>query len=133
MAYLKIAEGCSNRCTYCAIPNIRGKMRSRTIEDITEEAAELSDMGVKELCVIAQDTTSYGLDLYGRLALPELLRELLEKTDFCWIRLLYLYPDRITDELLDVIASSGRQDSALFRCTDSAYFRQRAEADEPPR
>ena len=134
MAYLKIAEGCSNRCTYCAIPNIRGKMRSRTIEDITEEAAELSDMGVKELCVIAQDTTSYGLDLYGRLALPELLRELLEKTDFCWIRLLYLYPDRITDELLDVIASSGGRilpyfDVPIQHISDSVLKRMNRRGD----
>lgn len=134
MAYLKIAEGCSNRCTYCAIPNIRGKMRSRTIEDITEEAAELSDMGVKELCVIAQDTTSYGLDLYGRLALPELLRELLEKTDFCWIRLLYLYPDRITDDLLDVIASSGGRilpyfDVPIQHISDSVLKRMNRRGD----
>lgn len=105
-AYIKIAEGCSNRCTYCAIPDIRGKMRSRTIEDICEEAAELSDMGVKELCVIAQDTTSYGVDIYGKPSLDELLRSLLEKTDFYWIRLLYLYPDRISDGLLDVIGDS---------------------------
>lgn len=103
--YLKIAEGCSNHCTYCAIPGIRGKMRSRPMDELVEEATELCDMGLKELCVIAQDTTSYGLDIYGRLALPELLSRLAQETDFHWIRLLYLYPDRITDELLDVICA----------------------------
>ena len=105
-AYIKIAEGCSNRCTFCAIPSIRGKMRSRPIDDVVEEAKELSDMGVVELDVIAQDTTSYGLDLYGRLALPELVERLAKETDFHFIRLLYLYPDRVTDELLDVIAAN---------------------------
>lgn len=104
--YLKIAEGCSNHCTYCAIPGIRGKIRSRPMEELVEEAKELSDMGLRELCVIAQDTTSYGLDIYGRLALPELLSRLAKETDFHWIRLLYLYPDRITDELLDVICEN---------------------------
>ena len=105
-AYIKIAEGCSNHCTFCAIPSIRGKMRSRPIDDIVEEAKELSDMGIVELDVIAQDTTSYGLDLYGRLALPELVDRLAKETDFHTIRLLYLYPDRVTDELLDVIAAN---------------------------
>lgn len=107
-AYLKIAEGCSNRCTYCAIPSIRGKMRSRTVESIVDEAKELSQMGIKELCIIAQDTTSYGIDLYGRLMLPQLLSKILENTDFLWIRLLYLYPDRVTDELLSLIAQEKR-------------------------
>ena len=107
-AYLKIAEGCSNRCTYCAIPSIRGRMRSRTMESIVAEARELCDMGIKELCIIAQDTTSYGIDLYGRLALSELLEKLLAETDFPWIRLLYLYPDRITDRLLSVIRDNPR-------------------------
>lgn len=134
MAYIKIAEGCSNRCTYCAIPSIRGRMRSRTIESVTEEAAELSDMGIKELCVVAQDTTSYGLDIYGRLALPELLSSLLEKTDFYWIRLLYLYPDRITDELLDVIASSGGRilpyfDMPIQHISDSVLRRMNRRGD----
>lgn len=105
-AYLKIAEGCSNHCTYCAIPGIRGKMRSRPMDELVEEAKELADMGIRELCIIAQDTTSYGLDIYGRLALPELLSRLAKETDFHWIRLLYLYPDRITDELLDVICEN---------------------------
>lgn len=107
-AYLKIAEGCSNRCTYCAIPSIRGRMRSRTMESIVAEARELCDMGIKELCIIAQDTTSYGIDLYGRLALSELLEKLLAETNFPWIRLLYLYPDRITDRLLSVIRDNPR-------------------------
>lgn len=105
-AYIKIAEGCSNRCTFCKIPSIRGKMRSRPMDDIIEEAKELSDMGIAELDVIAQDTTSYGLDLYGRLALAELVSRLAKETDFHFIRLLYLYPDRVTDELLDVIAAN---------------------------
>jgi ribosomal protein S12 methylthiotransferase len=103
-AYIKIAEGCSNHCTFCAIPSIRGKMRSRPIDDVVAEAKELSDMGIVELDVIAQDTTSYGLDLYGRLALAELAERLANETDFHFIRFLYLYPDRVTDEFLDVVA-----------------------------
>ena len=107
-AYIKISEGCSNHCTFCKIPQLRGGMRSRPIEDIVEEAKELSDMGVAELDVVAQDTSSYGLDLYGELSLARLVRELDENTDFRFIRLLYLYPDRVTDELLDAIASAKR-------------------------
>ena len=108
MAYIKVAEGCNNRCTYCAIPGIRGKMRSRTIEDIVKEAKELDEMGVKELVVVAQDTSAYGLDLYGHYALPELLRALTAETAIPWIRLLYCYPDKITDELIAEIASNDR-------------------------
>jgi len=107
-AYLKIAEGCDNRCTYCAIPLIRGGYRSRTIESIVEEAQKLVDDGAKELIVIAQDTSRYGLDLYGELKLPELLRQLCQIEKLRWVRLLYCYPDTVTDELLDVIASEPK-------------------------
>ena len=102
-AYLKIGEGCSNRCTYCTIPSIRGNMRSRNMENIIEEAIQLAESGVKELILIAQDTTSYGLDLYGELKLPELLNELCKIDSIEWIRLLYCYPDRITDELIETM------------------------------
>lgn len=107
-AYLKIADGCSNRCTYCTIPSIRGDMRSRKIENIIDEAKQLAEVGVKELVVIAQDTTSYGLDLYGELKLPELLNELCEIDGIEWIRLLYCYPDRITDELITTIKNQEK-------------------------
>lgn len=103
-AYLKIADGCSNCCTYCAIPAIRGAFRSRPIDEIVAEAQKLAADGTKELIVIAQDTTRYGLDLYGELKLPELLRQLNSIDGIRWIRLLYCYPDRITDELLDAMA-----------------------------
>ena len=88
-AYLKIAEGCSNCCTYCKIPSIRGAMRSRKIESVIEEAKQLAELGVKELVVIAQDTTAYGIDLYGEYKLPELLNELCLIDGIEWIRLLY--------------------------------------------
>ena len=107
-AYLKIAEGCDNRCTYCAIPLIRGKMRSRTIEDIVEEAKDLERLGVKELNLIAQDTTRYGLDLYGEYRLAALVRAITEQTTIPWIRLLYCYPDKITDELIEELKSNPR-------------------------
>ena len=102
-AYLKVAEGCNNCCTYCAIPKIRGKMRSRTIEDCVAEAKKLADSGVTELIVVAQDTTAYGEDIYGESKLPKLLSELCKIEKLHWIRTLYTYPDKITDELLDVI------------------------------
>ncbi|MCL2771919.1 MAG: 30S ribosomal protein S12 methylthiotransferase RimO [Oscillospiraceae bacterium] len=108
MAYIKIAEGCDNHCAYCAIPSIRGSFTSRKIEDILKEANELADIGVKELCVVAQDTTRYGLDLYGEYRLPKLLEKLCEIDGITWIRLLYCYPDKITDELIDVIKSSDK-------------------------
>ena len=107
-AYLKIAEGCDNRCTYCAIPLIRGKMRSRSIEDIVEEAKALDVDGVKELNLIAQDTSRYGLDLYGEYSLARLVREICKHTSIPWIRLLYCYPDKITDELIDELATNPR-------------------------
>ena len=103
-AYLKIAEGCSNACSYCIIPSIRGPYRSRDMESIVAEAETLARGGVKELVVVAQDTTRYGQDLYGRLALPELLEKLNAVDGIAWIRLLYCYPERVTDELLDAIA-----------------------------
>lgn len=108
MAYIKIAEGCNNRCTYCAIPNIRGKMRSRTIEDIVNEAKDLDKLGIKELCIIAQDTSGYGKDIYGKYALPELLQAITKETSIPWLRLLYCYPDKITDELINEIRDNDR-------------------------
>ena len=102
-AYLKIADGCDNCCTYCAIPLIRGRFRSREMENIIKEAERLVYNGVKEINVIAQDTTRYGEDLYGELKLAELLRRLCKIDGLEWIRVLYCYPDRITDELLDTI------------------------------
>ena len=105
-AYLKIAEGCDNRCSFCAIPLIRGRMRSRRIEDIVTEAEKLAAEGVRELNVIAQDTTKYGRDIYGRPMLKELL-EALENVDGVeLIRLLYMYPDEISDELIETMARS---------------------------
>ena len=109
-ADLRIADGCDNRCSYCAIPYIRGGFRSRRMENIVEEAKSLSERGVKELILIAQDTTRYGLDLYKRLALPELLDKICEIEGIKWIRLLYCYPERITDEL---IACMKRQKKIL--------------------
>ena len=102
-AYLRIADGCDNRCSYCAIPLIRGKFRSRKAENIISEAEELAGRGVKELILIAQDTTNYGIDLYGKYALAELLDKLCGIDGVKWIRLLYCYPDKITDELIEVI------------------------------
>lgn len=107
-AYLKIAEGCDNRCAYCAIPDIRGGYRSRPMEQIVEEAQWLADSGVKEIVVIAQDTTRYGEDLYGTLKLAELLRRLCRIDGVKWYRVLYAYPDRVTDELLDVLANEPK-------------------------
>ena len=107
-AYLKIADGCDNKCTYCAIPLIRGKYRSRKIEDILNEAKLLAKNGVKELLIIAQDTTRYGQDIYRKLELPQLLKELCKIDGIEWIRLLYCYPDRITDELIEVISSENK-------------------------
>lgn len=101
--YLKISDGCDNCCTYCAIPKIRGRMRSRTIEECVNEARRLAESGVKELTVIAQDTTAYGTDIYGEPKLCELLKELCKIEGLHWIRTLYTYPERISDELLDLI------------------------------
>ncbi len=107
-AYLKIAEGCDNHCTYCAIPMIRGKYRSRTIENLVKEAQWLAEGGVKELIVIAQDTTYYGTDIYGKPMLAQLLKELCKVEKLKWIRVLYCYPERITDELIEVIANEDK-------------------------
>ncbi len=107
-AYLKIAEGCDNNCTYCAIPMIRGKQRSRTIENIVEEAEGLVNNGVKELIVIAQDTSRYGIDIYGEFSLARLLKELAKIENLKWIRVLYCYPEAITEELIDVFASEDK-------------------------
>lgn len=107
-SYLKVAEGCSNCCTYCAIPSIRGKFRSVSMEDVLAEAHYLAENGVTELVVIAQDTSRYGEDLYGESKLPELLRQLCRIDGLKWIRTLYCYPERITDELLDTIASEEK-------------------------
>lgn len=105
-AYLRIAEGCGNRCSYCAIPLIRGGFRSRKLEDVVAEAKVLRGLGVRELCVVAQDTTAYGTDIYGECSLDRLLREICrEVPDFDWIRLFYCYPDKITDSLIETIAS----------------------------
>ncbi len=107
-AYLKVADGCNNCCTYCAIPKIRGKMRSRKIEDCVNEAKELAANGVRELIVVAQDTTAYGSDIYGKPMLSQLLKELCKIDGIHWIRTLYTYPDKIDDELLDTIKSEEK-------------------------
>ena len=107
-AYLRIADGCDNCCTYCAIPAIRGRYRSRSMESIVQEAQTLAQNGVKELIVVAQDVTRYGIDLYGELKLPALLKELCKIDGIVWIRLLYTYPDKITDELLEVIGQEQK-------------------------
>jgi len=112
-AYLKIAEGCDNKCTYCIIPQLRGKYRSRSIESLISEAKTLVSQGVRELILVAQDTTRYGIDLYGEKRLPQLLRELCKIEELKWIRLLYCYPEEITDELIDVIAEEEKVCSYL--------------------
>lgn len=107
-AYLRIAEGCDNRCTFCAIPYIRGKYISRKFEDVIEEAKMLAKSGIKELIVIAQDTTKYGVDIYGKPRLAELLNELCKIDGIKWIRFLYAYPETITDELIDVVKNNDK-------------------------
>lgn len=107
-AYLRIADGCDNRCTYCAIPLIRGNLRSRELEGLVSEATALAETGVKELVLVAQDTTVYGRDLYGEPRLPELLRRLCRIDGLRWIRLLYCYPEHIFEELLDVMATEEK-------------------------
>ena len=108
MAYLKIAEGCSNKCTYCAIPYIQGPYISRKMEDILEEAKILVQKGIKEIIVIAQDTTKYGIDIYGKPMLAELLEKLSEIEEIDWIRFLYAYPETITDELIKVVKENDK-------------------------
>ena len=107
-AYVKVAEGCDNKCAYCAIPMIRGPFRSRTLENIVEEVERLCEYGVEEFNIIAQDTTRYGEDLYGKFMLPELIRRVEKIEKVKWIRILYCYPERITDELLDTIAAEDK-------------------------
>lgn len=107
-AYIKIAEGCDNRCTYCIIPSLRGRYRSRKFEEIIKEAEFLASKGIKELIVIAQDTSVYGRDLYGKLMLPDLLRAMAKIRGIEWIRILYAYPDEFNDDLIDVMASEEK-------------------------
>ena len=108
MAYIKVSEGCDNHCTYCAIPKIRGRFRSRPMDDIIKEAKELCDIGIKELVVVGQDTTAYGKDLYKKYALPELLSRLAKETDVKWLRILYCYPDKITPELIEEFKTNDK-------------------------
>ena len=126
-AYLKIAEGCDNKCTYCAIPLIRGRLRSRTVEDIVAEAKDLETMGVREINLIAQDTTRYGLDIYGEYSLARLVRAIIDETKIPWIRLLYCYPDKITDELIELMSESDRllkyMDIPIQHISDSVLTR----------
>ncbi len=132
-AYLKIAEGCDNCCTYCAIPSIRGHFRSRKIEDVLDEAKWLAENGVTEIVVIAQDTTRYGEDLYGKSMLAELLKKLCEIDGLKWIRTLYSYPERITDELIDVIATEDKLvkylDIPLQHCNKDVLKRMNRHGD----
>lgn len=107
-AYLKIAEGCDNRCTYCAIPDIRGSFRSRPMEDIIAEAKDMEEIGVRELILVAQDTTRYGFDLYGEYKLDTLIERITAETNIPWIRILYCYPDKITDGLCKQFAENDR-------------------------
>ncbi|AKA69892.1 30S ribosomal protein S12 methylthiotransferase RimO [Clostridium scatologenes] len=107
-AYIRIAEGCNNFCTYCIIPKIRGKYRSRSMENIIKEAQSLAQQGVKEIILVAQDTTRYGTDIYGKKALSELIHKLSEIDNIHWIRVLYCYPEEITEELIDEIATNSK-------------------------
>ena len=107
-AYLKIAEGCNKHCTYCVIPSVRGKYRSVPMEALVEEAKELASGGVRELILVAQETTLYGVDLYGEKKLPALLRELAKIPGIHWIRMLYCYPEEITDELIETIKTEEK-------------------------
>lgn len=108
MAYLRISDGCNNRCNYCAIPLIRGSLKSRKIEDIVREAKELVDKGIRELCIISQDTTSYGVDIYGECKLTELIQEIAKIENLKWIRVLYMYPGKVNDELLNEFANNSK-------------------------
>ncbi|MDD3766041.1 MAG: 30S ribosomal protein S12 methylthiotransferase RimO [Eubacteriales bacterium] len=121
-AYLKIADGCDNHCTYCVIPSIRGKYNSRPLKDLVAEAKALAQKGVSELIIIAQDTTSYGIDLYGKVCLTELLKELCKIDGIRWIRLHYCYPERMTDEIVELIATEDKIckyiDMPIQHCND---------------
>lgn len=133
-AYLKVAEGCSNCCTYCAIPSIRGKYRSVPEEDILKEAQWLAENGVTEVIVIAQDSTRYGKDIYNEYRLPSLLKKLCRIDGLKWIRILYCYPERITDELIDVIAHEDKivkyLDIPIQHCDGEILKRMNRQGDE---
>ena len=121
-AYLKIAEGCNKRCTYCVIPSVRGNYRSVPMEELVDTAKKLADKGVKELILVAQETTVYGMDIYGKKMLPELLDKLCEVDGIVWIRLMYCYPEEITDELIAAIRDHDKVcnyiDMPIQHCND---------------
>ena len=133
-AYLKIAEGCDKHCTYCIIPKVRGDFRSVPMEDLLQEARELADSGVRELILVAQETTVYGTDLYGKKALPELLHQLAEIPGIYWIRILYCYPEEITDELIQTIKSEPKVcdylDIPIQHCSDRILGRMGRKTSE---
>lgn len=133
-AYLKVAEGCDNCCSYCAIPSIRGRFRSNPIEEVVKEAKYLVDNGVREINLIAQDTTRYGEDLYGESKLPELLTELCKIENLRWLRILYCYPERITDKLLDVMAKEEKivkyLDIPIQHCNDDILKKMNRKGDK---
>ena len=133
-AYLKVAEGCDNCCSYCAIPSIRGRFRSNPIEEVVKEAKYLVDNGVREINLIAQDTTRYGEDLYGKSKLPELLTELCKIENLRWLRILYCYPERITDELLDVMSKEEKivkyLDIPIQHCNDDILKKMNRKGDK---
>ena len=133
-AYLKVAEGCDNCCSYCAIPSIRGRFRSNPIEEVVKEAKYLVDNGVREINLIAQDTTRYGEDLYGESKLPELLTELCKIENLRWLRILYCYPERITDKLLDVMANEEKivkyLDIPIQHCNDDILKKMNRKGDK---
>ena len=130
--YLKIAEGCNNACSFCAIPSIRGPYRSKRIEDCIREAQDMADAGIRELILIAQDTSQYGRDLYGELRLPELLRQLCLIEGIDWIRLMYVYDNGITDELIETIADEPKIckyiDMPIQHVSDSVLHRMRRQS-----
>lgn len=133
-SYLKISDGCSNCCSYCAIPSIRGKMRSVPMEALEAEAAELAEKGVRELIIIAQDSTRYGEDIYGKPMLPELLTRLCKIDGLKWIRVLYCYPERISDELIEVMAKEDKIvkyiDMPIQHCDGEVLSRMNRPGDE---
>ncbi len=133
-AYLKVAEGCDNCCSYCAIPSIRGRFRSNPVEEVVKEAKYLVDNGVREINLIAQDTTRYGEDLYGKSKLPELLTELCKIENLRWLRILYCYPERITDELLDVMSKEEKivkyLDIPIQHCNDDILKKMNRKGDK---
>ncbi len=133
-AYLKIAEGCDNCCTYCAIPSIRGRFRSRKMESVIDEAKWLASVGFKEIVLVAQDTTRYGEDIYGKPMLASLMREISKIDGLKWIRTLYAYPERITDELIDVIATEEKcvkyLDIPIQHCDGEVLRRMNRSGDE---